>query len=474
MPKPENILLEGPIIRSLLKLAIPIVLANILQAGYQLIDAFWVGRLGGDAVAAVSVSTPVAFLTIALGAGFAIAGSTLIAQYTGAGNHSMVNHIAGQTLLMIILISLVLGAAGFAFSPLFLKLLRVEPVVYEGALGFMRVSFIGLVFNFSFFVFQSIMRGIGKPTIPVYIVLGTVILNFILDPILIFGRGPLPAMGVMGAAIATLTTQVIAAVTGFIILFRGNSGVHLQAIHFRPDLQVIRRAFYIGFPASIEQSMRALGLMVMTFLIASFGTLTVASYGVGSNVLQVVLIPAMGLSMAISALAGQNIGAGNIHRAGRIGRTGGFLGFSILTGIGILVYFTANHLAAFFVPEDAAVIEGGAQFMRTMSLAWGFLGLQLCLTGVLRASGNMVTAMILTLISQWVLQFPLAYVLSRHTSLGAQGIWTAFPASNIIIALVTMGVYARGDWKKKRLTDEDDVLTTETAREAAIEEGISK
>lgn len=472
-PAPQNALLEGPILRSIITLSVPIVLANILQAGYQLIDAFWVGRLGADAVAAVSVSTPITFFTIALGAGLAIAGSTLIAQYVGARNQEMVNHVAAQTLLMVVLASVVLGALGFFISPYILHLMGVSPAVYAGALGFMRVSFIGLVFNFTFFMFQSIMRGTGEATVPVYIVLGTVLLNFILDPIFIFGYAGIPAEGVMGAALATLGTQSIAALIGLGILFRGKYGIKLHVRDFMPDFAYIKRAFFLGFPASIEMSMRALGLTVMTFLIASFGTLAVASYGVGSNVLQVVMIPAMGLSMAISTLVGQNIGAGNIDRASRIGRLGAWLGFWILTAVGVLVFFFAPYLVAFFVPSDPAVIAEGAIFLRTMSLAWGFLGVQLALTGVLRASGNLVVTMMLTIVSQWVLQFPLAYVLSKHAGLGLTGIWWAFPVSNIVIALITMGVYAKGDWKKKRLTDPEEILTEKVSEDIVAEEAYT-
>lgn len=472
--QPKKSLLEGPVIKSLLKLAVPIVIANVLQAGYNLVDAFWVGRLGGYAVAAVSVSTPIAFLTIALGTGFAIAGSILIAQYYGAGNFNMVNHTAAQTLLMVAAASIVLGAAGFAFSPVFLRLLHVAPEVYDGALGFMRISFIGMVFNFCFFVFQSIMRGVGNATIAVYIVLGTVILNFALDPLFIFGWGPIPAMGVKGAAMATLFTQGIAAIIGFALLFRGKHIIHLQWSNFSPDLKYIKKAFRIGFPASIEQSMRALGLTVMTFLIASFGTVAVASYGAGANILQFIMIPALGLSMAISTLAGQNIGAGNIARAAAIGKTGAMLGFSALTVPGIITFFTAPFLVKFFVPGDPEVIEGGATFLRYMCLTWGCIGLQLSLTGILRASGNMITAMILTLVSQWVLQFPLAYVLSKHTDMQLNGLWLAFPLSNVAMALIVMMVYAKGDWKKKKLTEPEDKLTQEVSNEILIEEGLPK
>lgn len=466
-------LLEGPILKSLVILAVPIVFANLLQAGYQLIDAFWVGRLGGHAVAAVSVSFPVMFLSIALGAGFAIAGSTLIAQYVGARNDRMVNHVAAQTLLMIAAVSVALGFVGYVAAPGILTLMGVEPEVYTLALGFMRVSFIGLVFNFTFFMFQSIMRGIGETTLPLYIVGGTVVLNFILDPLFIFGWGPVPALDVMGAALATLGTQMIAAVVALIVLFTGRYGIHLKMNHFVPDGAYIKRAFFLGFPASIEMSARALGLTVMTFLIASFGTLAVASYGAGSNILQLIMIPAMGVSMAVATLVGQNIGAGNIDRAARIAKLGAWLGFWILSGAGVVVFAVAPYIIGFFVPGDSEVIAGGAVLLRIMALSWGFLGIQLALTGVLRASGNMVVTMVLTLVSQWVLQFPLAYVLSKHTALGIEGIWWAFPVTNVVIALITIGVYATGDWKKKRLTDAEEELTEKVSEEIIAEESFA-
>jgi len=414
---------------------------------------------------------PAMFLTFAIGSGLSMAGSTLIAQYVGARNERMVGHVAGQTLLMVALASLVLGAGGYLVAPVLLRTMGVAPDVYPGALAFMRVSFAGLLFSFIYFVFQSIMRGIGRPNLPVYIALGTVFLNFALDPLLIFGWGSLPGYGVMGAAIATFVTQALAAVIGIVVLRLGLHGVHVRRGDFIPDLAYVKRAFLLGFPASIEMSARAGALMVMSFLITSFGTLALAAYGVGANVLQVVMIPAMGLSMAISTLVGQNIGAGNINRAAAIGRLGALLGFVGLEGFGLLVFLFPRAFVAFFVPDDAQVIEAGAELLRIGAPAWGFLGLQFALTGVLRASGSMVVTMMLTLISQWVLLFPLAYVLSKHTALGSLGLWWAFPVTNAVVALITLGVYVKGDWKKKRLLDEEEALTTKVSDEILSGEG---
>src|SRR6476646_9738730 len=398
-------LLEGPIAPALFRLAIPIILGNALQSGYQLTDAFWVGRLGAPSVAAVAVGSPITYIVIALGAGLAMAGAILSAQYMGAGRQDMVNHVAAQTMVMVAASSIILGTAGYVLTPHLLELLGVAPDVYQGALGFMRVSFIGIIFVFLYAMFQALMRGIGETRIPLIIVLGTVVMNFALDPLFIFGWGLVPGQGVTGAALAALI--------GMVILLRGRHGIELSWRGLVPDPPYIKRAFFLGFPGSVELSTRGLGLVVMSFLVASFGTLTTAAYGVGSTVLQVVMIPAMGLSMAVSTLVGQNIGAGNIQRASRIALLGTALGFGVLTLVGTVAFLLAPYIVAFFVPRDADVITEGARFIRIMCLAWGGMGIQLCVVAAFRASGNMLMAMVIALVSQWMIQFPVAYVLSH-------------------------------------------------------------
>jgi putative MATE family efflux protein len=295
------------------------------------------------------------------------------------------------------------------------------------------------------------MRGVGQVMLPLYIVAATVVINFVLDPVLIFGSFGVPALGVMGAAISTLIAQAIAALSGLFLLMSGRYGIAVNAQSFRPDFGFVRRAFSLGYPASIEQSARGLGMTVMTFLITSFGTITTASYGVGTNVLNFVVIPAMGFSMATSTLVGQNIGANNIARAERVARLAALITFSALSAVGLLCFLFASHIVTLFVPEDVDVIREGAVFIRTVAWSFGFIGLQFALMGVLRASGNTFEAMLISLVSQWVLQFPLAYILSEHTALRSHGLWWAFPASNVATALIAGIWFARGDWKRRRL-----------------------
>jgi putative MATE family efflux protein len=467
----QKLFLEGPIGKALVRLAIPITLGNLPQTGYQLTDAFWVGRLGAAAVAAVSVSFPLMFLVIALGSGLAMAGATLSAQYMGAGRQDMVNHVAAQTMMMVAITSAVLGAAGYLLAPSLLTLMGVASDVYAGALGFMRVSSIGVIFVFLYAMFQALMRGVGQTRIPLLIVFGTVALNFVLDPLLIFGWGKLPGLGVMGAALATLITQALAALLGIVVFLRGRHGIQLSWRGFRPDGPYLKRAFFLGFPGSVELSTRGLGLMIMSFLVASFGTLTLAAYGVGSNIVMVISIPAMGLSQAVSTLVGQNIGAGNIQRAARVSMIGTLSGLVILTLVGIVAYVFAPAIVAFFVPSDSNVIAEGARFIRIMCLAWGGIGVQLCMVSAFRASGNMLIAMVIALVSQWMIQFPLAYVLSKHTILQASGIYWSFPVTNVAVAVISVCWFAQGGWKKTRLTEENRQVI-KVAEETIAEEGI--
>ena len=470
MADPQHLFLHGSISKALLKLGIPIILINILQSAYQLTDAFWVGRLGAEQVAAVSVSMPVTFLVIAIGSGLAMAGAILSAQYMGAGQQDKVNHVAAQTMLMVTITATILGLIGYVLSPYFLTLLGVEDQVYGDALKFMHVSFIGVVFVFIYAMFQALMRGIGQTEVPLYIVSGTVLLNFVLDPLLIFGFGDFSGFGVVGAALATLITQSLAAAIGVWVFLRGRHGIQLKLSSFKPDWQYMKQAFFLGAPGSVELSARAFGLIIMSFLVASFGTHTIASYGVGSNVLQMVMIPAMGLSMAVSTLVGQNMGAGNPQRAAQITRLASLWGLLGLTLVGVVAYLFAEYFVAFFIPDDESVIAGGAEFIRVMCLTWGGIGVQLCVVAAFRASGNMLNAMVVSLFSQCVIQFPAAYILSKHASLGPQGIWYSFAITNVLVAIITYLWFAAGRWQRTQLTKEDKDIAKVT-QETLIEEG---
>ena len=183
------------------------------------------------------------------------------------------------------------------------------------------------------------------------------------------------------------------------------------------------------------------------------------------------IIPAIGLSLATATLVGQNIGARQVARAEQIARLGAGFSFTSLTIVGVIVFVWARPIAAFFVPHDPLVIAETVRFLHIVALSFGLIGLQFAIQGVFRAAGQMIVTMVLVLLSAFVIQFPLAYTLSKHTRLGIQGLWWSFPATTSVMTIVTLAWFVRGDWKRSRLTDAAAEVEN-VSEEILIEEGV--
>ncbi|WPR76712.1 MATE family efflux transporter [Algoriphagus sp. NG3] len=438
---------QGSLIRSLFTLAWPIIMANILQTAYQLIDTFWLGRLGANAVAAVSISFPILFLVLSLGAGLTLAGTVIVSQFKGAEDDKMIDFASSQTVFVVFLISILLAVVGYFSAAPLMSLVGAGPEILEDSVTYFKVSSFGFVFLFLFFVFQSLMRGIGNVLLPMYIVFGTVLLNLVLDPLFIFGFGTIEGYGVAGAAIASIITQGLSAAAGLFILFRGKQGIKIKLKSMRPQFTWVKRLFELGIPASLEQSSRAAAMTVMVMLVTSYGSEIVAAYGIGARILSLVIVPALGMGIATTTLIGQNIGAGQIKRAEKIGDLSAAVAFFGLTAIGLILFLFAETLTAFFVPNDPQVIKDGARFIKIMSLSFGLLGVQQVLNGVFNGSRFTQASMLISIFSLWVVRFPVAFILSHKTDLSFEGIWWAFPISNLVAALVAFSYYKTGYWK---------------------------
>ncbi len=438
---------KGSILKALIQLSIPLILTNVLQTAYNLTDTFWVGRLGSSAVAAVSLSFPIIFIMVSLGMGVAIAGSILAAQQKGAKNHKMINHIATQTIIAVFFFSIILAAIGYILSPWLIQIMKVDTYVYKEAVSYLKVSFLGMPFMFLFMVFQSMMRSVGEVKLPFYVVLSTVLLNLILDPLFIFGwKDVIPSFGVSGAAYASIGTQLLAAIIGLYILIKGKKGIKIEPRNYKPDQPLLKKMIRMGIPVSIEQVSRSLGIFAMIMLVTAFGTLALASYGIGSRILSFVIIPAFGLGMATSTLVGQNIGAGKPDRVKKTIKLSLNIAFGVMSFFGILFFVFAEDIARFFIPKDPAAIRESAVFIRYIAVSFGFMGILIVLVGAFRGAGKTKISMLLTLFSVWILRFPLAFILSKYTSMGLQGIWISYPLTNIITALIGLMILFKYHW----------------------------
>jgi len=449
-----RLITEGSLLKALVRLALPIVMGQSLVTAYQLVNTFWVGRLGAEAVAAVGISGPLVFILISLGGGLSIAGAVFVAQYSGARKHDMVNHVAAQTILMVACIGIFFTIIGVLSAKDVLTLMGVGADLMPDALAYLHISYLGVPLFFGFMIFQSVLQGIGEVRYPLYVISGSVVLNATLDPLLIFGWGPIEGHGVIGAAVATLCSQAFTAIVGMSVLFTGRYGVHIRPANFRPDLPFMKRAVFMGVPASVEQSARSLGAVFLVSLATSFGTVPLAAYTLGVRILMFFFLPMMGLSAATATVIGQNIGAGRMDRAEEGARVARWLGFLSLTGLGLLFFPLAGPFCRLLVPADATVSALGAQFIHVVAPAFGILAVQQAISGAFRGAGRTMQAMTLSILGQWLVQIPLSYLLCMHEGLGVAGIWWGYPASGMISLILGVWWFSRGTWKKRSLAEE--------------------
>lgn len=450
MEKIKRKINEESIWRQFFKLSIPIAIANFLQSAYSITDAFWLGRLNSESLAAISISSSIIFLVISLGVGLFVSGSVLISHHKGREDHEKINHISAQLIMLMVVVSLFLSILGYFISPFLVKMIGAEYLIPYGVLSFLQLFFASTLFIFAFALYQALMRAMGDVKTPVYIILSTVLLNFLIDPIFIFGFGFIPKMGTEGAALATIFCELINTLIAGYIILKGKSGINLKREHFKFDLKIIKKILKVGVPSSMEQFARSMGFVVITFLVAKLGTTSVAAYGVGGEVLGSIMVVSMSFMMATSVMVGRSVGSGNYERAEFITKSVSKMSFLVITFLGILSFFFAEGISRIFIPNDPAVILQSVQYLKIMSLFFGFLALQQIFNGTFTGSGDTKTSMVLAIISLWVLRIPIAFILSS-TPLGFAGICWSFPIANTIAAALGYIVFIGGRWKDRGL-----------------------
>lgn len=439
-------LLNGSVGRSLLHLSIPIVILNLLRTVYNLTDAFWVGRLSSDALAAIGFGFPIVLVFMSVGMGISVAGTVLVAQHEGNENKKMVNYSASQTLAFNLIISVVLGASGLLLAKSLLGFYGASEVVLDLALRYLRIIFIGIIFMFGFGAFIALMRGYGDTKTPMFLMVFSIGLNVILDPVLIFGWGPFSAMGIEGAAIATIFSRGVSFIIGFIILVSGWKGVKVDISKMSPDLNFFKRISKLGGPAIIGTTGRMISINAIVAIVGRFPDIVMAGYTVGIRIISAIFLSAMAIGRGVTTMTGQNLGANKISRAEKVPTVGAKYTFVLYTLLGIGIFLFSASIMSFFTSNPHAV-EIGAEFLRYVALTLGFIGITQSLAGGIRGAGKTHIAAIILVIPLAAIRVPTALLLSQF--LNTKGIWLAFPISNIIGAIIAYLWFRKGTWKQK-------------------------
>ena len=441
---------EGSLARAIAALAAPMFFSALLSNAQSLIDLFWVGRLGPEAIAAVAMGGTVVWVLSPMLMGLATGTVALVARAVGAGRREDAAAAAGQSLLLAGFFGALSAALGTIYADRLIELLGAAPEVRAAGGGYLRIMLWGSFSVFFLFISNAGMQGAGDPITPMRLMLLANAINIVLDPILIFGLGPAPRLGIAGAGWATLIADATAALFALRALAGGRSALRVRAANLRPAGGILWRLLRIGIPGSGQMLARSLMTAALMRIVAAFGTVAVAAYGTGMRFHMIVLMPAFALGGAAATIVGQNLGAGRSDRAQR----GAWLaaaigvGFMVASGL-VLVLFAPALIRAFNPAPDVVAI--GSVYLRTVSPFYIFAALAIVLGRGLNGAGDSLFPMLFTVASLWGLQVPMAVALSRPTAFGLPGVWWAMSAATAVHGLLVAGWFLTGRWKRARV-----------------------
>jgi putative MATE family efflux protein len=440
-------ILTGDIKRTLAALSAPMIFSQIVQIIYNLVDSFWLGRLGKAALATPAISWPLLFTVVMFGAGFSTAGLALISQYVGAGKWERVNRVAGNLLSFLGLLAVIAGIIGYIWAPGLLHLIGAPSDVFPLALQYLRILFLALPFSFGSFVFGVVLRAVGDTWTPTKINVAALTLNAIIDPFFIFGWAGLPQMGVVGAAVATALSNALASIVGVALLFSGWKHVHLHFCDLWFDWKVLPKMLRIGMPAALSQSLNGVAFSVIMAIVSSFGSAAVAAYGIGMRIINLISAVTMGLSRAAAVMIGQNIGAEQYERARIILLTTVRITTATATVLAVLVFALRQPLVRIFI-SDPAVVTLGTALLFYFSLSVPFFGIFFPVMNALRAAGKTKISAALGIVRLWVLRVGLAYLFARICA-SATGAFFGMALANVISGLIAAYFVFWTGWMEK-------------------------
>lgn len=460
-------ILTAPIVKTMFLLAWPLMISSILQTAYNMVDVIWLGRLPREealtAVAAVNFSWPLVFLFISIGMGLGSAAVPIISQHIGAGNRDRASYYTGQIIGTISLISLAAAILGFLFSGNLLSLIGARGELLSTSTEYTRIVFLGFIFMFISQGSGFILSAEGDTVTPLKITAISVTVNILLDPIFIFGYGPVPAMGVFGAAVATILARIVSSAFFIYLLMSGHLRLTPKLRDFLPGREAVKLILKIGIPSAVGMSAAALGFVVIQGVLAQLPRpeLAIAAYGLGERVIDIMFILVGGLTSSTAVMLGQSLGAGDKERGSRIGFTSLNIMFYTMISLSTILYLVRTPILRFFMPHNPDVLSAASDFMSIVLIGISYFGIFRVVMSLLRGSGHTTEGMILSSSRLWLLRIPMVVVFALYLGMGAIGVWTAMALSNMISAGIAILFYLKGDWKVKVVKTER--LISETA-----------
>jgi putative MATE family efflux protein len=436
-------LTEGNEARLIFNFTIPMLLGNLFQQSYHIINTIIVGNfLGKEALAAVGASFPIIFTLISLIIGVSTGGTIVIAQYFGAKDYKSVKRACDTIFIFFIVASIILSVIGIVSAESLFRLIRLPEEIIPEATTYLIIYFAGMIVFFGFNGTSAMLRGMGDSTTPLYFLIISTIVNIGLDLlfILVF------KWGIAGAALATVIAEGGAFLTLSLYLNRYHEVIKFNVLKFQFDNKIFRESLRIGLPTGVQQTFISLGMLALMGIVNTFGTDVIAAYTVAGRIDNLAVLPAMNFSAALATFVGQNLGAGKADRVRSGLRTTLIMSSSISLAVTIVGIVFRKQLIGIFT-DDPEVIRIGSHYLLIVCSFYLPFTAMFKINGVLRGAGDTFIPMFISLISLWVVRIPLAWIFSHR--IGETGIWWSIPAGWMIGLIMYYLYYATGNWRTK-------------------------
>jgi putative MATE family efflux protein len=450
---PKFSLTEGSIPRALLAFSLPILFGNVLQSINGSVNAIWVGKYLGEAsLAAVGNSNVVMFLLFGVMFGFSMASTIMVAQCIGAKNIAEAKRVVGTSAVFFLGLSLTMSLIGLALAHLLVTWLGTPPDALPLALAYMRIIFLALPFMGGLFFLMAVLRGAGDSRTPFVYLFMSVVLDIALNPLLIFGWGPVPRLGIGGSALATLIAQALSFFALVAHLYRTKHFLCIRRNElslFKVDWMLVRLLVTKGIPMGLQMFVVSSSMVALMSFVNRFGSEETAAFNAAMQLWNYVQMPALAIGAAVSSMAAQNVGAGKWDRVGKVAMTGVMFNFLIGGSLILIIYALNKHALGLFLPANGAALNISAHLNAIVMWSFALFGTSIVLYGVVRATGAVIPPLIMLVISLWLLRVPFAYLMLKRWQ--ADAIWWSFPVSSMTSMLLSIAYYRFGGWRKDRM-----------------------
>jgi len=448
---------QGNIARQVIDFSLPIILGNVLTSVYGIINLIWVGRLlGHKAVAAVGATLPVIMLLPAFLIGLGMATNVMIAQAFGRKDTALLRRILPNSFFASVAFCLFISGIALVFRRELLDLVHTPPEIYGMSLSYLTIMIATLIFHFYINWMNGMLRGLGDAKTVLKILVILTLFNITFVPLLIVGIGPVPPLGVAGAALGSSLAAVVTSVIGYLYLLQYNPYVNVRQWNYSLDWRIIRQVFTIGVPASLQMMVVSLASVFIVALVNRHGAHVTAAFGIGLQIDMLATIPFMSIGIAATSIAGQNLGARRMDRVSETLRTSILFALAIACVCTGALFFFSRDIGAIFLKasaDNAAVLDVVENYYHYLAFIFPCFAIIFVVHGVLRSAGDTVALFVLSFLAMFVIRIPLAYLLSGPAGLAENGIWAAMLSSSALAVGFNWIYYKGGRWKKKRILD---------------------